>query len=103
MTRPRPTAIVFDSDVMAVAGLAVAAEMGVAVPGDLSVLSFDDSTLTAMTHPSVTALSRDTDDLGAATATELLRVVVEGGPPRQVQVATPELVVRGSTAPPPAG
>ncbi|RMI12710.1 LacI family DNA-binding transcriptional regulator [Cellulomonas triticagri] len=103
MTRPRPTAIVFDSDVMAVAGLAVAAEMGVAVPGDLSVLSFDDSTLTAMTHPSVTALSRDTDDLGAATATELLRVVAEGGPPRQVQVATPELVVRGSTAPPAAG
>ncbi|WP_431836637.1 LacI family DNA-binding transcriptional regulator [Cellulomonas sp. Y8] len=102
MSRPRPTAIVYDSDVMAVAGLAVAAEMGVRVPQDVSVLSFDDSTLTEMTHPSVTALARDTYELGALTAAELLRVVAEPGVVRHVQGATPELVVRGSTAPPAA-
>ena len=100
MTRPRPTAIVYDSDVMAVAGLGVAGEMGVRVPRDLSVLSFDDSTLTEMTHPAVTSLARDTYDLGALTATELLRVIAEPGVVRHVQGALPELVVRGSTAPP---
>jgi DNA-binding LacI/PurR family transcriptional regulator len=74
--------------------------MGVRVPRDLSVLSFDDSTLTEMTHPAVTSMARDTDNLGALTATELLRVIAEPGVVRHVQSALLELVVRGSTEPP---
>ena len=59
-SRERPTAIVYDSDVMAVAGLGVALEMGVRVPADLSMVSFEDSLLTRLTHPALTALARDT-------------------------------------------
>ncbi|MGJ0223669.1 substrate-binding domain-containing protein, partial [Streptococcus pyogenes] len=39
-----PTAIVFDNDVMALGGLAAAAEAGVDVPERLSVVAWDDST-----------------------------------------------------------
>ena len=60
----RPTAIIYDSDVMAVAGLGVAMEMGVSVPGDLSIVAFDDSILTQLMHPALTALSRDTFEFG---------------------------------------
>ena len=41
----RPTAIIYDNDVMAVAGLAVAQEMGLSVPGDLSIVAWDDRRL----------------------------------------------------------
>ncbi|WP_079038582.1 LacI family DNA-binding transcriptional regulator [Streptomyces sp. NBRC 110028] len=100
---PRHTAIVYDNDVMAVAGLGVATEMGIPVPGAVSVVSFDDSVLTTMAHPSLTALTRDTFALGTLTATELLRVMAERPEPRSVQAPTPQLVVRQSTAPPGQG
>ncbi|MCU7821004.1 LacI family DNA-binding transcriptional regulator [Kitasatospora sp. DSM 101779] len=98
--RQRPTAIIYDSDVMAVAGLGVAAEMGVAVPGDLSVVSFDDSALARIVHPSLTALSRDTFALGEQVARELLAVIADPSAARDVQNPTPRLTVRESTARP---
>ncbi|MGP3915006.1 LacI family DNA-binding transcriptional regulator [Nonomuraea sp. 10N515B] len=99
-TSPRCTAIIYDSDVMAAAGLGVATEMGVRIPGEVSIVSFDDSILTQLPHPPITALTRDTYALGTLTATELLHVMAERPEPRAVQAPTPELVLRGSTAPP---
>ncbi|GAA3014740.1 MULTISPECIES: LacI family DNA-binding transcriptional regulator [unclassified Kitasatospora] len=102
----RPTAIVYDSDVMAVAGLGVAGEMGVAVPGELSIVSFDDSVLARIVHPPLTALSRDTFALGEQVARSLLAALDEAGPGRDLQMPTPRLTVRESTSPPgavPAG
>ena len=99
--RERPTALVYDSDVMAVAGLGVAAEMGVAVPGELSIVSFDDSVLTRIVHPSITALSRDTFALGEQVAQTLLDAAENPGAAHDVRTATPRLTVRESTSPPP--
>ncbi len=93
----RPSALVFDSDVMAVAGLGAAAELGVRVPEQLSIVSFDDSVLARVTHPSITSLTRDTYTLGSSVAQELLGMLANGGVPRAVQAPTPTLVVRGST------
>ncbi|MBL1119672.1 LacI family DNA-binding transcriptional regulator [Streptomyces sp. 110] len=97
---PRCTAIIYDNDIMAAAGLGVLTEMGVQVPGEVSIVSFDDSVLMSLTHPPITALTRDTFALGELTATELLRVVADRPAPRAVQAPTPRLIVRGSTAPP---
>ncbi|MGW4650476.1 LacI family DNA-binding transcriptional regulator [Kitasatospora sp. NPDC004289] len=94
----RPTALVYDSDVMALAGLGVAAEMGVSVPGELSVVSFDDSVLTRVVHPALTALTRDTFALGEQVARTLLSAVDEPGRQVVLQMPTPRLVVRESTA-----
>lgn len=99
----RPSAIVYDSDLMAVAGLAVAIEMGLDVPGDLSIVAFDDSTLTRLMHPSLTALTRDSFALGGRLAEVLLEVIAEPSPTRNVRMPTPTLEVRQSTAPIPAG
>ncbi|MEU4302566.1 LacI family DNA-binding transcriptional regulator [Kitasatospora aureofaciens] len=96
----RPTAIVYDSDVMAVAGLGVAGEMGVAVPGELSIVSFDDSVLARIVHPPLTALSRDTFALGEQVARSLLEAVEGAGLGRDLQMPTPRLTVRESTSPP---
>ncbi|MEV5973368.1 LacI family DNA-binding transcriptional regulator [Streptomyces sp. NPDC051921] len=101
--RRRPTALVYDSDVMAVAGLGVATEMGVAVPGEVSIVSFDDSALARIVHPSLTALSRDTFALGEQVATALLGVIDDPSSAQDVKNPTPRLTVRESTAAPATG
>jgi DNA-binding LacI/PurR family transcriptional regulator len=97
----RPTAVIFDSDVMAVAGLGVATEMGVAVPGEMSIVSFEDSVLTRIVHPSLTALSRDTFALGEQVARTVLAVIADPDATRDLQMPTPRLTVRKSTSTPP--
>lgn len=96
-----PTALVYDNDVMAVAGTAVAAGLGIPVPGRLSIVAWDDSALCRVTHPPLTALVRDTAGFGRLAAEELLSVLA-GAPPRVRESELPRLEPRGSTAPPPA-
>ncbi|MEV4515232.1 LacI family DNA-binding transcriptional regulator [Dactylosporangium sp. NPDC049525] len=95
---PRPTAIVYDSDVMALAGLGVAAEMGVRVPADVSILAWEDSPLCELVHPALTVLRRNITDYGAQAA-RLLLECVDGREPRSVRYTNPTLAVRDSTAP----
>ncbi|MEU8772266.1 LacI family DNA-binding transcriptional regulator [Streptomyces sp. NPDC048606] len=96
-----PTALIYDNDVMAVAGSAVAAELGIPVPGRLSVVAWDDSPLCRVTHPRLTALVRDTAAFGRLAAEELLALLA-GGAPRTRESEPPRLEPRESTAPPPA-
>jgi DNA-binding LacI/PurR family transcriptional regulator len=93
-----PTAIVYASDVMALAGLGVVAGRGIPVPARLSVVSWDDSYLTTLVHPAVTALWRDTPAYGALAASVLLDLT--GGRNRgRIQVPASTLRVRETTAP----
>ena len=95
----RPTAIVYDNDIMAVAGLSVAAEMGLNVPHDVSLLAWDDSQLCRLTHPTLSAMSHDVHGFGAEAARTLFGVITGEGPGSH-PVPTPVLTPRGSTAPP---
>ncbi|PJN36765.1 LacI family transcriptional regulator [Streptomyces sp. CB02959] len=95
-----PTAIIYDNDVMAVAGASVAAGRGIPVPGRLSVVAWDDSPLCRVAHPPLTALVRDTAGFGRLAAAELL-ALLDGGPPRTVEGELPYLEPRESTGPPP--
>ncbi|ROT32516.1 LacI family DNA-binding transcriptional regulator [Micromonospora sp. HM5-17] len=97
----RPTAIVYDNDVMAIAGLAVAQEMGLGVPSDVSIVAWDDSALCQLVHPALTALSRDIPAYGAHAAQRLLAAIA-GNPLGDYQDETAHLIPRGSTAPPAA-
>ncbi|MER7998310.1 LacI family DNA-binding transcriptional regulator [Streptomyces sp. NPDC095613] len=92
-----PTALIYDNDVMAAAGAAVAAGLGRAVPGDVSVVSWEDSALCRLVRPWLTALSRDTIAFGRLAAGELA-ALLDGGPARTVQVPLPRLIERESTA-----
>jgi DNA-binding LacI/PurR family transcriptional regulator len=94
----KPSAVVFDNDVMAIAGLRVAQEMGVHVPADVSVASFDDSVVAGLVHPSITCISRDTFGLGAEAAAFLLEQIEAGEVLPDRAGALPQLVVRESTA-----
>lgn len=94
-----PTAIVYDNDLMPLAGLREATRQGVRVPEDLSVLAWDDSANVRISHPPLSVVSRDVHELGALTAEVLLRAVA-GGPPGTTRTPGVRVVPRGSTAPP---
>jgi DNA-binding LacI/PurR family transcriptional regulator len=93
-----PTAIIYDNDLMAVAGLGVARDLGFSVPGDLSIVAGDDSPLCLLGQPAITALSRDVAAYGAQTARTLLDVIA-GRTPESLVVDPPSLNIRGTTGP----
>ncbi|WP_049580602.1 LacI family DNA-binding transcriptional regulator, partial [Streptomyces sp. SBT349] len=92
----RPTAILYDNDLMAVAGLSVAAEMGLRVPEDVSLLAWDDSQLCQLTRPTLSAMSHDVHAFGAEVARALYGVL--GGEKTAARrMPTPALTPRAST------
>lgn len=97
----RPTAILFDNDLMAVSALSALAELGVAVPEQVSVLAWDDSPLCEITHPRLSAMSHNVMSFGAHVGRRLF-ALIDGAAPAAYLDSTPTLQVRGSTAPPPS-
>ena len=101
LTQARPpTAIVYDSDLLAVTGLGVAHQMGFSIPKDLSIVAWDYSLMCEVVHPPLTALTRDIPAYGAAAA-KLLLAAIDGQSPEDVETPRAELTPRSSTGPAP--
>jgi len=93
----RPTAIFAGSDESALGVLFAAQEMGLRVPGDLSVCGYDDFLLSKNIWPGLTTVHQPSEEM-LEQATRLLIKLVNGEPVEEKQVViTPRLVVRGST------
>ncbi|MFD6950915.1 LacI family transcriptional regulator [Nocardiopsis sp. TSRI0078] len=93
-----PTAILYDNDVMAVAGLEAARALGVPVPDRLSMVAWDDSTLCRLATPALTTMSVDVYQYGVSVAESVLECVA-GMPVAERWAPTAHLVQRGSTGP----
>ena len=87
---PEATAIIGLNDGVALSMIEQARKLGVSVPGDLSVVGFDD-----VPEPPLTTVHHSAFENGRLAAQMLL----DGGPPRHV-VLPVKLIVRASTAPP---
>lgn len=97
---PRPTAVICGNDVLAVGVLAECHAIGLAVPQEVSVTGFDDLEIAAVVTPALTTVHFPTIELGTYAAQHLLARLA--GRPFEMRTELPvELVVRGSTAPPP--
>lgn len=94
-----PTAIVYDNDVMALAGEGVAAMQGVRVPDELSIMSWDDSFMCEAAHPQITALHRDIVQAGHVAASIMLKLI-DGEHIGVVEEPPYQLVCRESTGRP---
>ncbi|MDX3100327.1 LacI family DNA-binding transcriptional regulator [Nonomuraea angiospora] len=96
----RPTAIFAASDGMALKALDVAQELGLSVPGDLSLAGFDNIPESALSDPGLTTVDQSMYRLGFEAA-RMLRSLVNGNWEGPHQIVLPiRLVVRGSTAAP---
>lgn len=96
----RPTAVFAGSDMQALGVMKAAAELGVSIPDDLSVVGYDDVPVVEWVHPPLTSVDQKLAEQGAL-ATRLLLDLAEGRTPATPRINLPsDLVVRGSTAPP---
>jgi DNA-binding LacI/PurR family transcriptional regulator len=94
----RPTAVIYDNDLMAVSGLGEAQRMRVSVPEQLSIAAWDDSVLCRLVNPPLSALTHDVAAYGAHAA-RALRELAAGGDPGHRREPAAVLTVRGSSAP----
>jgi LacI family transcriptional regulator len=93
-----PTAIIASNDQMALAALDTAADKGLNVPNDLSLISFDNSPVMRFTTPQLTAIDQPIAET-FSKAVELLIANGDGPEPSQPVMLESLLVPRGSTAP----
>ena len=96
----RPTAIIASNDQMTLACNAVAHELGMSVPGDLSLISFDNSPVTRFVQPALTAIDQPVAET-VSTAVEFLIKAQRGEDlPAMPYVVAGTLVERQSVSSP---
>lgn len=93
-----PTALFYDSDTMAVAGLDVARERGIAVPAELSVLAWNDTGASRLSDPPLSVISTDVHAMGATVGRALL-ALLDHGSIEDCHTPPGTVLLRGSTAP----
>jgi DNA-binding LacI/PurR family transcriptional regulator len=94
----RPTAIVASTDVLAIGALHAACHMGLDVPGEISIVGFDDLPMAEYTTPALTTVRMPMAEMAAAG----VKAAVDEGEDREattVQILKPTVVVRESSGP----
>lgn len=99
--KERPTAIIYYSDVMALAGIRAAYDLGLEVPKDLSVIGYDNLTLDAFTVPRMTSVSQQSVRIGRDMMSRLAERIAHPDIEPLVRTYPQELIVRESTGPVP--
>jgi LacI family transcriptional regulator len=97
---PRPTAVICGSEPFAYGAIFESAALGLAVPREVSVTGFDDMWLASQLTPGLTTVRTPRRRMGTLAGRHLLSVLA-GEEPMTPRPLDFELVLRGSTAPPP--
>lgn len=95
----RPTAILYDNDLMTLGGLKAAKGTGLKVPEDLSLLAWDDSALCELSEPPLSAMSHDVRGIGELAGASVLHAIA-GAAAQDTRAAKATIIERGSTAKP---
>jgi DNA-binding LacI/PurR family transcriptional regulator len=102
LLRDGVTAIICASDPMALGAIRAVRRAGLRVPGDVSVVGFDDSAFLNCTDPPLTTVRQPIEAMGRAAVTLLVNQIDGTEVAAEELLFEPELVVRGSTGPAPA-
>ena len=98
---PEVTAVFVANDQMALGVLRALHERGRSIPREISIVGFDDIPEAQYFTPPLTTVRQDFGEMGRSSLRLLLDLMQSGQPPSRLTIA-PELIVRRSTAPPPA-
>jgi len=98
---PRPTAVLCGNDVLAVGALRAAKEMGLSVPGDVSITGFDDIELAMLAEPALTTVHVPHREMGRRAASMLVQMVNGDTLPDSTRLDT-DIRLRQSLGPPPS-
>jgi LacI family transcriptional regulator len=100
LNRPdRPTALLVINDMLAIAVIRAANDLGLSIPGDLSVAGFDDIPFSNYITPRLTTVSGHAEKSGHDAVHLLLKRLAKPDLPQQVAAVEIELIVRESTGP----
>ncbi len=99
--KERPTAIIYYSDMMALAGIRAAYDLGLEVPKDLSVIGYDNLTIDTFTVPRMTSVSQQSVRIGRDMMSRLAERIAHPEIEPLVRTYPQELIVRESTGPVP--
>lgn len=98
---PNITAIFCANDEMALGLIRALSESGRNVPGDVSVVGFDDISIAGYSTPPLTTIRQDFHAIGANLARQIIKSFEDKLSPEERQISLPtELIIRGTTAPP---
>jgi LacI family transcriptional regulator len=101
LSLPRPpTAVFAANDLSALATLEVARELGIAVPGRLSVVGFDNIPESALADPPLTTVQQPIRRMGEEATVMLLALISGQAPDVPHRTLDTSVVERASTAPP---
>lgn len=95
----RPSAIIAINDYIATAVVRAASDLGIAVPGELSVAGFDDVPMSRFIVPRLTTVHRESEEIGASAVRMLLDRIDDPDGRKRVEYVPSSLVVRESTGP----
>lgn len=99
--KQRPTAVFAANDEMAIGFIKTVQDCGFNVPGDVSVIGFDDIAFAAFTTPALTTMRQPRFEIGEIAAGNLIGLMAgRTGEVAPLTRLNAELVVRTSTAPP---
>jgi len=99
-TTPRPTAVTVFNDRCATGVLDVLRHARVDVPGDMSVVGYDDSRLARLSHIALTTVAQDARQLTDLAVSRAIARFDRTTVTDRELVVPPHLVVRSTTAPP---
>lgn len=103
-TAPPLTAVFAGNDLMAIGAVRALGELGLRVPGDVSVVGYDDIHLASLVTPALTTVRQPVYGMGQAAAEQLILQIRKRERERQARVVLGvELVVRASTGPAQSG
>lgn len=93
--RPTATAVICGNDVLAIGAIAEARSIGLRVPGDVSIVGFDDLPISSLIIPALTTVRVPTRELGESAAAHLLSRIA-GETTNPVRELAVELILRDS-------
>ncbi len=98
--KPLPTAIFASNDLCAIGAMNALEEAGLSIPGDVSLVGYDNTSLAALRHVALTTIDQPGNEMGRSAIERLAERIDGKRTTPSHDVVTPNLVVRSTTGPP---